>query len=179
MKDNIDIDKIIDDLTKNSSEEDLRKLKKALNNDDRKSGGMDMDFQNMASGFAENIKQRMGLTKEKISVFARDVVRDMILQYDPFIPEEKVQKLLEMFVPEKIDVWKKLPRDVLMSMITQFVAFGEGRLTKEELKDYPGGWYEKYWAFFPPDLQKTIRSYLKGNITRTDFWKHVELFFPL
>lgn len=178
MKDKIELEKIIDDFLKNASEEELNEFRSILEND-KKKPGMDIGIQNMASGFAENIKQQVGLTKDKISVFARSIVRDMILQYDPDIPEEKVQKLLDLFVPERIDAWKKLPREVLLSMIKQFIAFGEGKLSEEDMKEYPDGWYEKYWVFFPADLQKLIRIYLKGNITKREFWNRVEVFLPL
>jgi hypothetical protein len=52
-----------------------------------------------------------------------------------------------------------------------------GELTEEHQKAFPDKWAEKYWAVFPDDLQKLIRSYIKGSVKKSEYLIAVRKFF--
>ena len=177
MAGNDEIRNIINDFLNNASPEELLEFKSLLEKrGDRRSVLGGINLQGIADNLASDLQKRMGLTTEKVSQLARNIVRDMILQYDPHIPEGDLQMLLDHWTPDRGHARKKLPADMMVTMISQFVAFGRGELSEEDLKEYPDGWYEKYWANFPVDLQKLIRAYIKDEIGKEKFWNAVEAF---
>ena len=93
----------------------------------------------------------------------------MILQYDPFIPEEKIDAMLKAWVPDKKKATKQIPDDVMRTMISQYVAYGRGELTEAQLAGFPLDWAKKYWSNFPEKVQILIRSYIRDEITKNTF----------
>ncbi len=185
MDDKEDFQKIIENFFANASSEDLLELEAFLAKRSNmpgqpgpsrknKRGADRLDAQNMAKNFASTLQERMGLTSEKINRTARDAVRTMILQYDPFIPEDQIKTLLDKFVPDKNNQWKKIPADTMRAMISQFVAYGRGELSDEHLKSFPEGWAKKYWLNFPARIQMLIKGYVEDRISKSDFWDFVE-----
>ena len=175
MDKNTDIKKIIDDFFSNASPEEIMELQSLLE-ERKKKPNTGMNIQNMAGKMASDLHEQMGITSDKIFMMSRDFVRNMILQHDPHISEENLSMLLEQWVPDRAGKWKKVPRDFLITMISQFVKYGRGEMSEEERKEFPEGWVEKYWSFFPEEIQKLIRAYLKDIIGKTDFWNSIESF---
>lgn len=183
MNDEDAIKKVIDDFFANASEQDLRELEAFLSSREkempkdiprpRQPLGK-MDANKAANRFASDIRQKMGLTTEQITRSARDAVRTMILQYDPYIPEDQIQTLLNQWVPDKKKASKKIPDDAMRAMISQFVAYGRGELTEEQVKTFPEGWAKKYWSFFPEKIQVLIGAYIKDEITKSTFLEVLE-----
>lgn len=183
MDDKEAIKKVIDDFFNNASEQDLLELEAFLSSHEkdipksmprtRQPLGK-MDANKAANRFASDIRQRMGLTSEQITRSARDAVRTMILQYDPHIPESQIQTLLNQWVPDKSKASKIIPEDAMRAMISQFVAYGRGELTDEQVKTFPEGWVKKYWSFFPEKIQLLLRAYIKDEITETTFLEVLE-----
>ncbi|MCP4724508.1 MAG: hypothetical protein GY863_05715 [bacterium] len=177
MDDRDAINNIIKDFLDNASPEELQEFITLLEKRKKSPFSMgNMNIEGIASRFASGIQDQIGLTTEKITQSARGIVRDMILQYDPYISEEKVQMLLNEWVPDRGKTWKKLPHEVIVTMVSQFVAYGKGELTDAAKSEFPDGWIDKYWAFFPAGLQKIIKAYLKNRISKADFWDLVEAF---
>ncbi|MFH0975014.1 MAG: hypothetical protein V1874_04440 [Spirochaetota bacterium] len=200
MDDQEDIKKVVDDFFANATEQDLLELDAFLKSLENKMPGMagapgmqsmpnsksapssrnsrqplgKMDVNKTANRFASDIKQRMGLTSEQITSSARDAVRTMILQYDPYIPEEKIQALLRQWVPDKSKAANKIPNDAMRAMVSQFVAYSMGELTDEQLKSFPQDWAKKYWTFFPEQVQMVVRAYIKDEITKPVFLDLIE-----
>jgi hypothetical protein len=187
MDDKVAIKKVIDDFFANASKEDLLELEALLashhqnitqnqpQNKPKKQAPLGkMDINNIANRFASDLRSRMGLTSEQITRSARDAVRTMILQYDPYIPEEKINTLLNTWVPNKKKASKNIPADTMRAMIAQYVAYGRGELTDEQIAGFPKGWAAKYWSFFPEQIQLLIRAYIKDQITRTVFWDSID-----
>jgi hypothetical protein len=186
MDDKEEIKKVMDAFFANASENDLRELEEVLashqrkmqqNTQKKKSGntplGM-MNVNNIASRFASDLRNRMGLTTEQITRTARDAVRTMILQYDPYIPEEKIDALLNAWVPNKNKERQSIPDDAMRTMISQYTAYGRGELTEAQLTAFPKDWAKKYWSFFPEKIQILIRAYIKDEITRSTFSEVLE-----
>jgi hypothetical protein len=176
-----EIKKVIDAFFANASEQDLRELQELIASHEsntprkpqqKKSGNTPlgkMDVNNIAGRFASDLRSRMGLTTEQITRTARDAVRTMILQYDPYIPEEKINALLSEWVPDRSKERQTIPEDVMRTMISQYVAYGRGELTDAQLTAFPKEWAKKYWSFFPEKIQLLIRSYINDEITRSTF----------
>ena len=172
-KDDNPVKEIIDQFFQNASPEEIHELNALLDKQRKKklSGGINPD--KIASGMADDLRRRMGLTTEQINRTARDAVRTMILQYDPNIREEEIRVLLDRWVPDPKKK-KKLPADLLHTMIVQFAAYGTGELTEEQLSVFPEGWTKKYWESFPVEIQKLISAFIKGRINKYAFIESVE-----
>ena len=59
-----------------------------------------------------------------------------------------------------------IPKDLLASMIDQFVSFSLGRMEEEEdkaLRSEMGPWPDKYWKSFPQVIRLIITEFLKGG----------------
>ncbi len=187
MDDKEEIKKVIDDFFTNASEQDLRELEALLashqqnmpqfkqqNKQQKQSPLGKMDVNNIANRFASDLRNRMGLTTDQINRSARDAVRTMILQYDPYIPEDQINTLLNIWVPDKNNKSGRIPDDAMRAMISQYVAYGRGELTDEQIKTFPEGWAKKYWSFFPEQIQVLIRAYIKDEITKSTFLEVLE-----
>ncbi len=168
---------------KNASPDELEELRSLMsktktNLDElpsNSSGGV-FNVGNMAKNMADQISQQMGVTDEAIKRTARQMVRDMILQYDPHIPEKTIQVLLDKWVPEKNKKQKvKLPKEIIGTMISQFVGFSRGELSKSQVESFPSGWKEKYWESFPENIQKLIAIFLREEISKEQFWETIDL----
>lgn len=170
------IRRIIDEFFENASQEDLIELQSLLEKREKSNSINGINPQAMASKYAKNLYKQMGLTTEQITRSARDAVRTMILQYDPNIPEEQIDVLLDQWVPKKRESWKKIPPDVLKTMISQFAAYGRGELSQQQLNDFPKDWAKKYWNNFPEEIQRLIEAYIKDRIDSQLFWNSVEEF---
>jgi hypothetical protein len=169
------IKKAIDDFFATASEEELLELQTLL--EKKKSGNKilgKIDVNSIANKFSTEIKERMGLTTEQINRTARSAVRQMMYQYDPNIPEEQINVLLDQWVPDRNSKKFKVSPDIMRTMISQFVAYGRGELTDDHLKSFPEGWAKKYWSNFPVSIQKIVDAYIKDRINRNDFWEAVE-----
>jgi len=180
MSDKEDLKKIIDDFFNNASPKELYDLQSLLEKHERKGLKFkNINFNNIASNLASKVQEHMGVTSEKMAQTARNLIRDMILQYDPHIPENKLQMLLDQWSPDFGKKWKKITTDLMLTMSQQFVAYGKGELNDKEKKEFPEGWMEKYWAIFPTEVQRLIQAFLRNKITKREFWNSVEAFLDL
>ena len=67
---------------------------------------------------------------------------------------------------------REIPKDLLASMIDQFVSFSQGRMEEEEdraLRRDIGPWPDKYWKSFPQVIRLIITDFLKGEMDENDF----------
>ena len=92
------------------------------------------------------------------------------------IPEHQIQALIDKWVPDGKTRSKSIPNDIMLTMISQFVAYGRGELSKEQLKDFPAEWEKKYWSFFPEEIQRLIGAYIRDRINKIEFWDSVKAF---
>jgi hypothetical protein len=133
-----------------------------------------IDVNQMARDMAKDIGRRMGMNGDAVHDMSKRLVADMIRMEKPDIPERELQALLDQWVPGAGG--KKqggIPRDMLLAMITQFVAYSLGEISEEEKKQYPKDWHKKYWEAFPQEIQLLIRDYILGKIGKNQFWKGI------
>ena len=169
-----ELEAIIEEYFRSASPEQAAELKALLKKRKKTPGvNINMDFSKLAAGMAKSIKDQMGITEDQVKRTAREMVAQMILQYDPNIKEEHLVQLVEHFLPGRSKL--KIPVDILKSMIEQFIAYATGTMPKNELEDLPKGWEKQYWEHFPEKIQKLIGLYLKDEIIAAEFWATVNV----
>jgi len=113
----------------------------------------------------------------------RDYAIRIIKQQAPELTDEQIEELTRSWIPEKGSGAKSsrkqksgldgsVSRDVLASMVDQFVSFSLGRMEEEEdnaLRREMGPWPDKYWNAFPNVIRLLIKDYLKGEVDEADF----------
>ena len=114
----------------------------------------------------------------------RDYAIRIIKQEAPELTEGQIDELTRAWIPgtggSSSDSalsgngqdGKSLPRNLLASMIDQFVSFSMGRMEEEEdmaLRKELGPWPDKYWKSFPQVIRLLITDFLKGEMDEADF----------
>jgi hypothetical protein len=112
----------------------------------------------------------------------RDSIRDMavriIKQEAPELTDAQIDELTRAWIPEPGGgSAETLPRKLLLSMVDQFTAFSQGRMSKAEdaeLRNEMGSWPERYWKAFPPVIRLVVTDYLKGETGEKEFRSKLE-----
>ena len=117
---------------------------------------------------------------ESLKNTVRDYAIRIIRQQAPDLTDAQVDELTRSWIPErngsggsgKSSGGGGVPRDLLASMIDQFVSFSLGRMEQEEdtaLRKEMGPWPDKYWKSFPQVIRLLITDFLKGEMDEKDF----------
>ncbi len=146
-----------------------------------------MNPEKMARQMSSQINKQVGASVEQIRGMVRNFVAEKIKQEAPEISEHEVEQLLNAWVPDEQTSAQRseraatsLPKDVLLTMIRQFLAYSAGTMSGSEqvkLQEEIPDWPEKYWAKFPDDIRKLLTLFLKGKITPDTFWSAIENYF--
>jgi len=135
---------------------------------------------------AEELNSQLNIegTIEGLKNSVRDYAIRIIKQQAPELTERQIEELTRAWIPEAKSAGsgKKsgadspqenaLPRNVLASMVDQFVSFSLGRMEEEEdkaLRKEMGPWPDKYWKAFPQVVRLIITDFLKGEMGESDF----------
>jgi hypothetical protein len=120
---------------------------------------------------------------EGLKKSVRDYAIRIIRQQAPELTDRQIEELTRSWIPEKASGARSrkkrtgrfdesIPRDLLASMVDQFVSFSLGRMEEEEdnaLRREIGAWPDKYWNAFPQVIRLLIKDFLKGEMDETDF----------
>ena len=121
---------------------------------------------------------------ESLKKSVRDYAIRIIRQEAPELTDKQIEELTGAWIPEaggsgmnglsagSMPDDSKLPQNLLVSMIDQFVSFSIGEMEEEEdkaLRNEMGPWPDKYWKSFPQVIRLLIKDYLKGEIQEDDF----------
>ena len=119
---------------------------------------------------------------ESLEKNIRDYAMRSIRQEAPELTEAQVKELAGTWIPvqsrqsDAILPQKnenpRVPKDLLASMVDQFIAFSLGRMEEREdqaLRKEMGPWPDKYWKSFPRQIRLIIADFLKGAIEEKDF----------
>jgi hypothetical protein len=120
---------------------------------------------------------------ESMKKSVRDYAIRIIKQQAPELTDKQIEKLTASWIPDKVsgagsrkksvgDFDQSIPRDLLASMVDQFVSFSIGRMEEEEdnaLRREMGPWPDKYWNAFPQVIRLLIKDLLKGEMDESDF----------
>jgi hypothetical protein len=179
MATNSTITGILDYILNRASRYELELVSEALRKRMERESGLGarlVDVQNIARSMAEGIEKQMSIGAGNVHQMSRRLVADMIRKEKPDISEAELQQLIEMFLPDKGAGSANtggIPRDMLLTMITQFLAYSTGEMNEADKKQFPAGWYNKYWEAFPVDIQNLIRDYIHGKIGKNQLWKGI------
>jgi hypothetical protein len=132
----------------------------------------------------------IGANLDSLTETIRDMAVRIIRQEAPELTDEQVAELTRAWIPgsrapgdqASLDKGaggsgdgegeKRLPSDLLESMIEQFIAFSTGRMSSGEdqtLRAELGPWPDRYWKAFPSVVQLIIRDFLKGETGEDEF----------
>jgi hypothetical protein len=120
---------------------------------------------------------------EGLKKSVRDYAVRIIRQQAPDLTDEQIEELTGSWIPGKASGAKSgkkrtehfgesIPRDLLASMVDQFVSFSLGRMEEEEdnaLRLEMGPWPDKYWNAFPQVIRLLIKDFLKGEVDESGF----------
>lgn len=132
----------------------------------------DINFEKMAKEMASKVSSNFNID---VKDMAKRIVTQLILEKEPNISEEHLEKLLDYYVPDEKKV--NLPKELILIMVQHFLDYSLGRMDKkmiEELKKSSPNWYEKYWNAFPYEVRVLISDFLKAKINSTEFWSQLE-----
>ncbi len=144
----------------------------------------------MAERVAGKVKEQLGGMLDVRSI-SRQIVTDLIRQKEPNISDRDLEVLLDNWLPgtararrqeaqseqqaeqNQDPTQRRLAPDVLVTMISQYVAARQGTLPREEQDKLPKNWQSRYWESFPDKVRGRIREYLNGRLTEVQFWDSV------
>ena len=171
--------KIIEEYLKTATPEERRELNRLLksrkmNDNKLVRQGLNIDIKKSAKIMTGEITKQLGMTEKSIKKMARDVVAQMVLQYKPDITNRELTAIVSHMVPESSNKTEKIPKELLKTMIIQFISYSTGNMTEKEKAQLPNGWAEKYWSYFSQDIQYLITAYLKNGIDERKFRRGIE-----
>jgi hypothetical protein len=167
----------IDYIMNRASDKDLDVIKAAI---ERR--GSDNRHRVSAAGLRGSARDLAGAASQQLAgvgdvkEMTRQYVREMVHRLLPAIPEEHLELMLEEWIPkaERHVTEDNLPRDVVRSMIVQFVDYSVGRMSAAERAEMTGDWSRRYWGAFSERTRSLIRELLMGAVSETDFWKRLD-----
>ena len=129
---------------------------------------------------------------EGLKKSVRDYAIRIIKQQAPELTEKQIEELTQAWIPtgqgsasrqrrsSGADLSKEagIPKEVLASMIDQFVSFSLGRMEEEEdraLRKEMGPWPDKYWKAFPQVICLLITDLLKDRMDENEFNNRIGL----
>jgi hypothetical protein len=138
------------------------------------------DPQRMAKELSGQIN--IGATIDGLRESIRSMAVRIIKQEAPELTDAQIDELTQAWIPGPESAGgggsaNKLPQGLLFSMIDQFVAFSQGRMSKTEdknLREEMGSWPERYWQAFPPVVRLIITDYLKGETGEKEYRSKLE-----
>ncbi|MDR2478649.1 MAG: hypothetical protein LBD48_04970 [Treponema sp.] len=144
-------------------------------------GAVDIpDPRRMAKDLSGQMTAGIGSGIEGVKRSVREMAVRIIKEEAPELNDEQVEELCRAWIPQRAATEtgadsgpaRALPRDVLVSMIEQFISFSQGTMKEavdKNLRDEIGAWPERYWNAFPPVIRLTISDFLKNKIDEKEF----------
>ncbi|MDR1803310.1 MAG: hypothetical protein LBQ94_06845 [Treponema sp.] len=134
---------------------------------------------------AEEISSQLDMegSIEGLKDSVRDYAIRIVRQQAPELSDRQIEELTRAWIPgkqssgeqiprEQGSQGQSIPRDLLASMIDQFVSFSLGRMDEKEeraLRKDIGSWPDRYWKAFPSVIRSLITDFLKGEMDEDDF----------
>jgi hypothetical protein len=139
---------------------------------------------------AEEISSQLDMegSIEGLKDSVRDYAIRIVRQQAPELTDRQIEELTRAWIPgkqssgeripreqgsgERSSQGQSIPRDLLASMIDQFVSFSLGRMDEKEeraLRKDIGSWPDRYWKAFPSVIRSLITDFLKGEMDEADF----------
>ncbi len=163
----------VDYILNRASERDLDAVQAALETRQRDSRNRlsSGNIRGMAHDLAGAVSQQLESIGD-INEMTKNYIREMVRKTVPEIPEEQLELMLEEWVPDRRRQVSEenLPRDVVRSMVVQFVDYSVGRMTDKDKAELKKDWSRRYWSAFSQRTRGLIRELLMGAINEKQFW---------
>jgi hypothetical protein len=142
-------------------------------------GALDLpDPQTVARELTGQLKAGVGASIETLKRSVWEMTIRIIREQAPELTDRQIEELCRAWLPGgNEDPETQPPRDLLASMIAQFVAFSRGTLHEtvdESLRKELGAWPERYWKAFPQVVRLIITDFLKDKISEAEFNAKIE-----
>ena len=140
-------------------------------------GGMP-DPQRMAKELTDKIDAGIGGGIEGMRKSVQEMIIRIVREHAPELNDSQIDVLCRAWMPEAGSQREELPRDMLLSMIEQFISFSNGTMQKsvdEDMRGEMGAWPERYWKAFPPVVRQLITDFLKDRISEKDFYSKLNI----
>ncbi len=166
-----------------ADEEELKVVVEALKRrlGDEAKGPMGLSPDKLGRAMAGKINEQVQESLESVHGTVQRFIAEMIRREAPDIPKEDLEALLDEWAPKpgrkpRRKPAPKLPHDVLLTMVRQFVDYGRGTMPggeQKRLRDEISDWHERYWAAFPETVRRLIGDLLKKGIDEETFWNRI------
>jgi len=177
VKERDEAGRIIREFMENASQDEILELERLLKEREKRRRYSVPDPADMAKKLSSQIQNQMGLTNKNIKSMARELVIKLAREHKPDIKPDELRALVEQMVPSGSGQGKggaaPVPREMMKTMIVQFILYSQGKMESSELETMPEGWVQKYWDAFTPNIRKLISVYIKGGIDKRSFWKRI------
>ena len=135
------------------------------------------DPQQVTKEITEKINSSVGGTIENMRRSVQEMIVRIIREHAPELSDSQIDELCQAWLPDP-ESEKDIPRDMLQSMIVQFISFSRGTMNEsvdKNLRDELGAWPERYWKVFPPVIRQVITDFLKDKISEEDFNSRINI----
>jgi len=169
-----------------ADENELRIIEEVLNKrlaqKSKSPGGVDINH--LAHTTGDTVSRQLSASRDQIRETVTGFVKNIIKQHAPEIGDAELKVLLDEWVPDpksrekkSAEKGKRLPKDVLIKMIDQFLRFSNGQMSMDEqreLRDTIPEWQQEYWKGFPQKIRGLLTLYLKGRIDSETCWHEIK-----
>jgi hypothetical protein len=141
----------------------------------------------MAENMAAEVKEQLGGMLDVRNI-SRQIITDLIRQKEPNIGDRDLEVLLDTWLPgtaatrtdsapqaepREAQPGERMAPDVLITLISQYIAARQGTLTREERDKLPKNWQTRYWDAFSDPIRGRIREHLSGRLPEVEFWNAI------
>ena len=122
------------------------------------------------------------MSMEGVCKSIRSFAYDVIAREAPELDEQERQMLLDEWIPPmdgssstcvKNGLINGIPSSMMFEMVFQFVRFGIGKMSQEEIKaleeNIGTSWSKRYWNYFPLQIKILIKDYIESEISAETF----------
>jgi hypothetical protein len=168
-----------------ADEKDLHVIQEVLNKrlSQKSKSPEGVDINRLAHVTGDAVSKQLSASKKQIRETVTDFVKSIIKQHAPEISDDELKVLLDEWAPDPEALKKaagkekKLPTDVILKMIDQFLRFSNGEMSldeQKELRDTIPEWQQEYWNRFPQKIRGLLTLYLKGKIDSETCWQEIK-----
>ena len=135
-----------------------------------------------AKNIEDEINKSIKMSMEGVCKSIRSFAYDVIAREAPELDEQKRQMLLDEWIPHfndssstcvKNGLINGIPSSMMFEMVFQFVRFGIGKMSQEEIKaleeNLGTSWSKRYWNYFPLQIKILIKDYIESEISAETF----------
>ena len=135
-----------------------------------------------AKNIEDEINKSIKMSMEGVCKTIRSFAYDVIAREAPELDEQERQMLLDEWIPPiddssstcvKNGLINGIPSSMMFEMVFQFVRFGIGKMSQEEIKaleeNLGDSWSKRYWDAFPLQIKILIKDYIESEISAETF----------